>query len=213
MGHKVKRESIFVAAAACIVVVIWMNTTRPPAAPHKQELHQPISNPPESAKATTSTDTLSDAKTPRTRFDEIISAASEEPRPLAKRNEAIAGIWLGATTDQVLAKRGNPRTKTKTTSGNEGHMVVWHYDGLEITITGNRVFEIVATSSRWKTPKGIRVGSDATSLLAVYGPPHDVRSNTLVYCEKPTNEACVFSVEVDSSAIITGISLSGEFFD
>jgi len=107
---------------------------------------------------------------------------------------------------QIRAELGKPLAVSDEppyhdeTTGKDLPLKVWTYDGLTIHLLDGRIAQISATSPKWRTSKGLRVGDGFARVLELYGKPDEVRDGALVYCWEPgSSNFCPLRVSISSA--------------
>ncbi len=130
----------------------------------------------------------------------IIIAASSfsacEKNTQSKKNEAVApvaaleekdfelaGLKLGMTRQQVEAVKGKPKNREKEKVFNPSieqdvEREWWEYDDLSVIFNWEVVGEISTSSSKYVTPRGLKVGDPLGKAIALYGPVVDTEGKT-----------------------------------
>jgi hypothetical protein len=104
--------------------------------------------------------------------EEILDAINKTCIPAAEM--ALAGVRLGDSRVLVESRLGTPNPPT-----DQDPAGVLAFQGLSIRLHATRVQSVLATSSKWSTPAGIRPGLSQSEVGAILGfdldsiePPH-----------------------------------------
>ncbi len=101
----------------------------------------------------------------------------------AKTDLSLNGVDLGTPLNQVVNVFGTPNSKK-----NENGRLRYYYDDIEVVFNGDYLSAFVTYSSRYKTARGLSVGSTYSEVINQYGSaPHVMNIDNLTLYEYDFN--------------------------
>ena len=106
-----------------------------------------------------------------------------EPYLDAKTELSLNGVDLGTPLSQVVAVFGDPNS-----AENEGNRIRYHYSDIEVVFNDNYLSAFVTYHPKYKTAKGLHVGSTYGEVVEKYGSaPHIMELGDLMLYEYDYN--------------------------
>jgi hypothetical protein len=88
---------------------------------------------------------------------------------IAANQLAVGGVSLGDSEERVRRVLGTPAEVKDEPDDLDGPSRTLEYLGLVVLLSGGKVCNVQASSSRYKTPKGARVGDSVERVMKLYG--------------------------------------------